>query len=538
MTHKRIVRRIATCISLALGALAAAPASAQSYNQNLDAEWLPQTTTGAGNWRYFSGVKGLTYFATDAGGNNNDVATAAVVQPDGKVVVGGTAVTGQYVGCEVRRFLPDGTADPSFGNAGTVFYNMAYGDCSLHSVALQSDGSIYVGGQFHDELHSTYHGFVFRLKDDGTTDAEFDPGESGHVFLLGDDIEQILLNGDNIIAIGSIYNGSDDDFFAEGLTPTGDLALPSFLMPGFNLGGDNHDRASAGVLESFVTTEVSGSVFTVHHDQELYIVGTADASPWTANHPNSNCAIAAYRSVDGGAWVLDKNFDSSGKLNFGAPIIYANASMPDTQTLCYSAMALPQSSNAFGPELAGIVVGGERYFNHVIYPFSADRYDNSAFGMARIVPSGQTTEFFSSPLDAYYEDLFGADDYNSIRGIVRQSQGMYLVAGLAGTNRVAHAPSDMGTMMLDGDFNKTGTNLLSLDGELAGCNMLLCNGLTTSFPAATEAAGAVALDAWRGRAYIVGNRHNSDSGSDDWLIGSVRVSDRIFADNLDGTPPD
>lgn len=544
--------RLATGLLLGLSAIIATPVAAQTYNQHLDATWSVSKINCSESLNAescdYTGINGLTYDAIDKGGtsgNNNDEAIAAVVQPDGKLVVGGNVYNGTYTICAIRRYLPDGSVDATFGYNNTSFYSAADSDCNLHTLALQNDGSIYVGGQLHDRLHGTNSGFVFHLLSNGSLDPAFRPSDIGHRLEPGDDVEQILINDDNIIVIGSSFSGSSDDFMAIGLTSTGDLAQP-ILFPAFDFGGDNNDRASAGVLESFLTTGLSGGNFVFHHNKELYVVGTANAAAWTVSHPNSNCAIVAYRSVDGGAWTLDTNFDNSGKLNFGSPIIYASGQIPNTQTLCYTAMALPQPIGPFGAGrgLSGIVVGGERYFNHVIYPFSADPYDNSAFGLAEIAASGQVSNFFSNPLDASYRDLFGAGDYNSIRGIVRQLQGKYLVAGLAGTGNTDHAPSDMGTMMMDSSFNidpnwgSQGKNLLSIDGAPTLCYGSQCSLQNGAFFPSAEAASTVVLDARRGRAYAIGERDNSviDTGND-WLIGSMRVSDRIFADNLDGTSP-
>src|SRR5438132_12468202 len=60
-------------------------------------------------------------------------ARAIALQPDGKIVVAGWG--------GLTRFYPDGSVDPSFGNAGVVLTNV-----SAEAVAVQPDGKIVIGG--------------------------------------------------------------------------------------------------------------------------------------------------------------------------------------------------------------------------------------------------------------------------------------------------------------------------------------------------------------------------------------------------------
>ena len=69
------------------------------------------------------------------------VAGAAVLQPDGKIVLAGTAIPPYDVA--LARLRPDGTLDPSFGTT-TVDFG---GDEGGSAVALQADGKIVVAGQ-------------------------------------------------------------------------------------------------------------------------------------------------------------------------------------------------------------------------------------------------------------------------------------------------------------------------------------------------------------------------------------------------------
>src|SRR5262249_48698292 len=61
--------------------------------------------------------------AFDLGGSNRDTATGVVLQPDGKLVLAGTADNRDFA---VARLNPDGTPDPTFGPGGkrTIAFNL------------------------------------------------------------------------------------------------------------------------------------------------------------------------------------------------------------------------------------------------------------------------------------------------------------------------------------------------------------------------------------------------------------------------------
>ncbi len=94
---------------------------------------------------------------------------AMVVQPDGKVVVGGkfTLIDGQPRN-HLARLYPNGLLDPTFNpGSGTE------GD--ILALARQTDGRIVVGGTFTN-LNGVYCGRIARLNADGSVDRSFNPG--------------------------------------------------------------------------------------------------------------------------------------------------------------------------------------------------------------------------------------------------------------------------------------------------------------------------------------------------------------------------
>ncbi|RYD40662.1 MAG: hypothetical protein EOP83_34965, partial [Verrucomicrobiaceae bacterium] len=86
-------------------------------------------------------------------GTTVDEATAFAVQPDGKILLGGSSTTnGVFQGpggvdFSLLRLLPDGTLDPSFGGDGLVTTDFSNGAESIKGVAVQEDGKIVAAGQ-------------------------------------------------------------------------------------------------------------------------------------------------------------------------------------------------------------------------------------------------------------------------------------------------------------------------------------------------------------------------------------------------------
>src|SRR6185312_15893234 len=93
----------------------------------------------------------------NAGGGTLDAAYAMAIQPDGKIVLAGTAGIGNVPGpiseyrvanalVAVTRFNSNGTPDTTFGNNGTALTEVgAFSDYAM-SVALQPNGKILVAG--------------------------------------------------------------------------------------------------------------------------------------------------------------------------------------------------------------------------------------------------------------------------------------------------------------------------------------------------------------------------------------------------------
>jgi uncharacterized delta-60 repeat protein len=129
------------------------------------------------------------------------VPNAIVVQPDGKIIVGGVFpfVGGVEHSCIVR-LNADGSTDTSFN---------AQADAEVSALALQSDGKILLGGYF-GKVNGTARAGIARLNADGTLDATFDPGSgagTSNAFFAGSiAVKAIGVQGDGKIVIGGTFD--------------------------------------------------------------------------------------------------------------------------------------------------------------------------------------------------------------------------------------------------------------------------------------------------------------------------------------------
>ncbi len=138
---------------------------------------------------------------------------AVVVDSIGRVIIGGDFNTVSGVSCGgVGRLNVDGSVDTSFAlGIGTYNPDTGFTD-PVHSLALQADGRILVGGGFSYVDLVSYDGLV-RLNTDGTLDLSFSVGSGTYnpVTGISDKVYAITVQPDGNILIGgdfTTYNQS------------------------------------------------------------------------------------------------------------------------------------------------------------------------------------------------------------------------------------------------------------------------------------------------------------------------------------------
>jgi uncharacterized delta-60 repeat protein len=154
---------------------------------------------------------------TEIGGSS--VAGDAVVQPDGRIVVVGCAGE-QTHDCggdlAIVRYLPNGSLDSSFGERGVVRTGVgSRAEAAAHAVALQRDGKIVVAGGVFSTTPHRYAFLAARYLPDGTPDRAF--GEAGRVQIpsrdfTGGQFDEVVVTsrGDIVLAGSAVFSRRSD----------------------------------------------------------------------------------------------------------------------------------------------------------------------------------------------------------------------------------------------------------------------------------------------------------------------------------------
>ncbi len=124
-------------------------------------------------------------------GPNGDV-NAIVIQPDGRIVIGGTFIGyNGFARGGVARVLGNGALDPSFdssvGTGGNVF-----------ALALQHNGQIVLGGRFSQYIGNN-RTYIARVFGDGSLDFGFNP------VVPNDWVQSLAVEPDDRILVGGFF---------------------------------------------------------------------------------------------------------------------------------------------------------------------------------------------------------------------------------------------------------------------------------------------------------------------------------------------
>jgi uncharacterized delta-60 repeat protein len=181
---------------------------------------------------------------------NGPVHTLAL-QPDGKILVGGAFKT---LGGEARKYIarlnPDGTLDTSF-NPGTAFIDVGT-DNRVFALAVQADGKIVAGGHFYSVDGATHKNFITRLNPDGTFDTAFNPVPYGSVFAL-------VLQPDGKIILGGSFTKLNEETRLQIARLNPDGTLDTSFDPGISFEHGQDDLVFALALQPDNKIVVGGS---------------------------------------------------------------------------------------------------------------------------------------------------------------------------------------------------------------------------------------------------------------------------------------
>jgi uncharacterized delta-60 repeat protein len=212
---------------------------------------------------------------TTSFGGNFAAASAIMLQPDGKIVVAGTVdfnpdVPGSGLDFALARYNSSGTLDGSFGAGGKVVFDFFGSFDQANAAVLQPDGKIIVAGSAsYDNLNRDIGFALARFNTDGSTDFGFGTGgkQISDFFGVGAKANAVVLQPDGKFVVAGTASDS-----ATRPTAT-DIALARYNSDGsldsaFGTGGETAIPFQNSASEQ-------GNAVALLPDGKIVVAGTA-----------------------------------------------------------------------------------------------------------------------------------------------------------------------------------------------------------------------------------------------------------------------
>ncbi len=206
-------------------------------------------------------------------------ATAVAIQPDGRIIIAGFASSGASSSVfMLARYQPDGSLDNAFGDNGILFDDLGPQNDRANGMVLQPDGRIVVTGQAGGD-HA-----VVRYNADGSRDNSFGIDGIRIMDIAGgvDVANAVVLQPDGYIVVAG-HSVSQDDPDAQATlvryAPDGSLD-PTFGTAGIQVSAftSNDDMSHAIALQADGRIVVAGANIGVGIYQVLLARHLADGS--------------------------------------------------------------------------------------------------------------------------------------------------------------------------------------------------------------------------------------------------------------------
>jgi uncharacterized delta-60 repeat protein len=358
---------------------------------------------------------------TDVGANN-DEAKSIVIQPNGKIVVGGLLHNGDDGDAAIARYNSDGTLDTSFDTDGKAVLDIAGDYEEVNGIALQSDGKILATG--YTSNGSNYDIFVLRYTTAGALDNSFDTDGKVITSLSSyDDLGQsIAVQSDGkFIVIGYSSNGNDQEIVVLRYLNTGALdnafGTNGVIITGYQSG--QNEYAAALAIQPNSNIVVAGTGNDGSNDNFMLFRFVGDAGPLvTLSYSGSTFSESESNtgSIDNSAPVTfmlsGDTFTGSDNDNFASAGKVTVSNLPSGLT----AVVTRTSSTTLSVTLTG------NASSHVTANSLSNltfTFQNSAFtgGNASAVVNYAKNDLqisFQDPFSAHTISFDGVDDYVNI----------------------------------------------------------------------------------------------------------------------------
>jgi len=208
-------------------------------------------------------------------GGNFAAASAIMLQPDGKILVAGTVdfnpdIPGSGLDFALARYNASGTLDGTFGKGGKVVFDFFGSFDQANAAALQPDGKIIVAGSASYDSFNRDIGFALaRFNTDGSTDFGFGTGgkQITDFFGAGAKANGIVLQPDGKFVVAGTASDSATRPVAT------DIALARYNSDGsldsaFGTGGETAIPFADSATEQ-------GNAVALTPDGKIVVAGTA-----------------------------------------------------------------------------------------------------------------------------------------------------------------------------------------------------------------------------------------------------------------------
>ncbi|MCI5131477.1 MAG: hypothetical protein D3904_08105 [Candidatus Electrothrix sp. EH2] len=202
-------------------------------------------------------------------GSYGDQANAVLVQPDGKILAGGSTSNTADLDFMLFRLLPDGPLDREFNFDGTVSTAVGSGDEEVFALALQDDGKILAAG-YSSNTNRNRDFAVVRYNSDGTLDRSF--GQEGMA---------VTAVGDSDDEISGIAVQEDGKILLTG-SALGEQGRVVVLARYLSNGSPDFTFADQGFALSAVGTDIRAESLALSEEGRILVAGTYQDTTHTA----------------------------------------------------------------------------------------------------------------------------------------------------------------------------------------------------------------------------------------------------------------
>jgi uncharacterized delta-60 repeat protein len=358
--------------------------------------------------------------------------SAVLVQPDGKIIIGGFSATSADIDFTLIRFNPVGSLDTTFGANGIVKTSFGILSDGISTLVLQPDGKIFAAG--FNQSYEALKIAAARYNTDGSPDLTFnDDGKATYLFGDGNNfINSSAIQPDGkIVLAGNVNINDSSDFFVVRINQDGSLDTS---FDGDGTVQTAFDIFNDGALSVAVQPNgkiVAGGISENGSDFDFAIVrynsnGSIDTTFGTQGFatiqfgPENDLLFSIALQTDGKIIAAGSAF--TGKSNDFALVRYLPDGRLDVSFEDDGIIITPASEN--DDSISSLAVQSD---GRIIAAGSALKGTSADFTLIRYNPNGAVDDSFATNGFLYFDV---SDKFASARASVIQPDGKIVLAGI------------------------------------------------------------------------------------------------------------